>query len=72
LPSQATSLEIEVLSFEEQAELITLYGRTLEIPEHLEDSTSLPASIRAVRAQENAVLLKLRFETKVGLRSTGK
>jgi uncharacterized protein YuzE len=38
-------LELEFLSFEEYAELVTRFGGTLEIPERIEDSTSFPVSV---------------------------
>ncbi len=38
-------LGLEFLSFQEYAELVTRFGGTLEIPERLEDSALLPASV---------------------------
>ena len=38
-------LGLEFLSFEEYAEPVTRFGGALEIPERVEDCTSLPASV---------------------------
>jgi uncharacterized protein YuzE len=38
-------LGLEFLSFEEYAELVPLFGDTLEIPKRLEGSASFPAAV---------------------------